>query len=50
MFVVHRRSFQIAVFLGLAVVVAASGGCVGLTAQLLYWVKGGTRSIRNSRG
>ncbi len=43
MFVVHRRSFRIALFLGLAVVVASSGGCVGLTAQLLYWVKGGNK-------
>ncbi|NLF68938.1 MAG: hypothetical protein GX575_07765 [Candidatus Anammoximicrobium sp.] len=43
MFVVHRRSLQNALFLGLAVVVATSGGCVGLTAQLLYWFHGGNK-------
>ncbi len=43
MFVLHRRSCRLAVFLGLAVILATSGGCVGLTAQLLYWVKGGNK-------
>ena len=32
---------RIAFALALATIVATSGGCVGLTAQLLYWVKGG---------
>jgi hypothetical protein len=43
MFVVHLRAFRSVLFLGLAVGLAASGGCVGLTAQLLYWVKGGNK-------
>lgn len=43
MLVVHRRLFRSVLFLGLAVGLAASGGCVGLTAQLLYWVKGGNK-------
>ena len=43
MFVVHRRALRSVLFLGLAVGLATSGGCVGLTAQLLYWVKGGNK-------
>ena len=38
-----RLSFRIVLLLGLAVAVATSSGCVGLTAQLLYWVKGGDK-------
>jgi hypothetical protein len=43
MFVGLRRSFRIVLILGLAVTVATSAGCVGLTAQLLYWVNGGNK-------
>lgn len=43
MFVVHRRVLRSVLFLGLAVGLASSGGCVGLTAQMLYWIKGGNK-------
>ena len=43
MFVGLRGSCRIVMLLGLAAVIATSAGCVGLTAQLLYWVNGGNK-------
>lgn len=38
-----RWSFRIVFLLGLTAATATSTGCVGLTAQLLYWAKGGNK-------
>jgi len=43
MFLAVRTACRLFLFLALAATVAASGGCVGLTAQLMYWMKGGNK-------